>query len=274
MSLLDTFENINVSESDMISEHDHEVCKGYEQQFNEALHVYHSTLEQYKKLFERYPVDEYGHKIGIIDGFKDIDHVSNRISSAKGMFIKLVCKHFENTYKITINHSAFKLPTPLSYLDIVKAINDQLGGLNFEEKAVEEIKRDIQRVINCSCIEVKKRKVLLPHFISIDSYWKKFGKTRIHFGEQEKIRYLAKALSHYEFGYIELHYQYIHLLNYLYRNEEHESLIFTKHEMFSKEVTSITLRKNGKIEIEFVASKNAEQFASNYLGWTGAISND
>lgn len=264
LNLVDKFESIEIGITDVISVHDEHVCKSHQKQYLESLVVYEDVLKKYQELYSGYSKDGFGHKEGPISDWDDIRHTQTRIEKATNFFVDAICHHFERKYKITLNRGfKEKYNTAITYQDIVHEILGQLGGLNFEEKATRELKEQLLNYYHKT--EVVKRKVNLKGFMYTEEGFS--GNKRLHYSWREKLYCLSANLSHFEFGDIEPSFKYNQLMQELDQNRDYEELTFKKHLIFHDDVRSLTFRKNGKVEIEFIDENTALKFAREYLGW-------
>ncbi|WP_182101552.1 hypothetical protein [Niallia taxi] len=264
LSLVEKFESIEIGLTDVISVHDEHVCKFHQKQYLDALRIYEEVLKKYQEIYSAYSNNEFGHRDGPISDWDDIRHTQTRIEKAFGEFINSICYHFERRYKFTINRDfKEKYDTTITYHDIVHEIVGQLDGLNFEEKAVRELK---EQLLNYYFkVEVVKRKANLKGFMYTEEGFS--GNKRFHYSWREKLYCLTANLSHFEFGDIEPTQKYNQLMQELDRNRDDEEFTFKKHPILYDDVKSLTFRKNRKVEIEFLDEGTALKFAREYLGW-------
>lgn len=261
MSILNKFANVTIENETRISKEDQLFCEAQERFYKEALNALLTALVALKAVFNTYvKVDQYDR--GFIDDHYDIRHTEDRMKAIKNEFISRICSHFQKTYNITIETGDIKQKYDLNvtYQNVIDEIFDQLGGFNFNEKAVKEIKEKISNEVKYDKIEVKNNKLTISSFIYIDHFDKKWGKIRMSYNCREKVYKLFTALSHFETGEKEILYYYKQLAESF-----REDNPFTKFELGYNLVQSIKSFQNGKVEIVFQTNQQAEEFKREYL---------
>ncbi len=263
--LLSKFENIKIENDTRISEFDRAFCEKQEKMYYEAKNAMQQTLELFKSIYENYSDDIKKNYKGYIDRHKDIIHAENRMEKFKSEFISNIIYHFQNQYNVTLESGEIRhkfKQKDIAYQDIVNEIFEQLGGFNFKEKAIKEIKDKCRDTIyNADKITIKKNKMSIQDFVWWHDDWR--GKKGLSYGDS-KVSPLFKALSHFEAGETEMLGYYINLYQELNRGEE-EYDIFSKYELGYNKVESIKLYKNGKIDIVFQSTQDAIKFKNEYL---------
>lgn len=264
-ALLSKFENVVIKNDTRISEVDRAYCEKQEKMYKEAIQVMQQTLELFKELYGTYSVTEKSNYRGYIEEFKDIRNIEDRINDFKSKFISNIFSHFERSYNVTLNSSEIRKKYDLSitYQNIIDEVFEQLGGFNFQEKAVKEIK-DASRdtVYRGDKLTIKKGKLSIQDYVWWSSYsWDNEKKLSYN---DSKVRPLFKALSHFETGVVETLSYYNNIYDELYKGDKTYD-IFSKYELGYNKVKSIKFYKNGKVDIEFQTQQQAEEFKREYL---------
>lgn len=262
--LLNKFQSVTIQNDIRISEIDRAFCEKQEKMYKEAIQAMQQTLELFKNIYATYPEnDNYDYySKGYIDDYKDIKHIEDRMNDFKNNFINKVLRHFEKAYNVTLESAEIikKYDLDITYNNIIDEIFEQLGGFNFNEKAIQEIKDRLKNSIRNNNVSVNKNKVSINNFIYIDHFDKKWGRVRLSYGSKETINKLFNALSLFETGETENTFYYNSLLKKLENDDP-----FYKHEIGYNSVQSIRPYQNGKIEIVFKTSEQAQQFKNEYL---------
>jgi hypothetical protein len=261
-ALLNKFANVTIKNENRISELDQKYCEKQEKTYREALHVMEKTLESFKLIYNNYSDADKNNYSTYIDKFDDIRHLEDRIEKIKGGFISRIIYHFEKTYNVTLKDPELKkkYDVTVTYQDIVNEVFEQLGGFNFNEKAVQEIKDKISNEVRNDNIEIKKNKLTIPYFVYVDHFDKKWGRIRMSYSCRDKVGRLFKALTHFEIGETETVWYYQNIQQSL--NEDNP---FIKYELGYEKVQSIKFFQNGKVEITFQNMQQAEEFKNEYL---------
>lgn len=266
-SILSKFDNITIENDERISPADKEYCELKEAKYNSALSIMKQCLSLYNSIYD--PTTDDGYRSedskGYIDKHYDIKHTEERIDKIKNEFISDIMYYFEKTYNVTLakNEVKQKFDSDLTYENIIDEVFEQLGGFNFTEKAITEIKEASRNTIyRDDKISINKGKISIIDYIYWDNSWdnkyKKLGYS------DTKVRTLFAALSHYETGNTDTLYYYDDMYNEFYRGSQ-DFDIFSKYTLGHNKVNSFKNFKNGKIEIEFQTNEQAQEFVSNYL---------
>jgi hypothetical protein len=264
-SLLNKFSSVKIENSSRISETDQAFCEKQEKMYREALAALQKTLEMFTEIYNSYTDYDKKNYITYIDDHNDIWHIKDRIVKIKDSFISRIVNHFKQAYKVTLEtgelYRKYK-DIDVTYQNIVDEVFEQLGGFNFEEKAIQEIKNNCRdSIYNDDKITIKKGKLIINDYIYWGHTWD--NKKRLGYSDS-KIMPLFKALSHFETESIETLFYYDQMYNALYEGEGKFD-IFSNYEIGYNIVNTIKFFKNGKIEIEFQTQQQAEEFKKEYL---------
>lgn len=266
-NLLNKFQAVTISNDNRISEKDRAYCEKHEKMYLEAVTAMKQALNSFQSIFDNNKTNEYdsAYRRGYIDQYDDINKMKDRITKVKNDFISNILYHFQDQYSVTLSSADIKVKykeKEITYQNVIDEIFEQLGGFNFNEKAVKELKdKSRETVYNKDHITVKKSKLILNNFIWWDSYsWegKKLGYS------DSKVKPLFAALSHFETGETETEFYYNSIYTKLYEGEKKND-IFSKFDLGYNIVKSIKCFKNGKLEIEFESMEQALEFSKEYL---------
>lgn len=265
-TLLNKFDMVTIENDTRISEFDRKYCEKQERMYNEAVTAMKQTLELFKGIYENYSDSDKKNYKHYIDSHSDIRHIEDRLTDFKNSFIHRIISHFEKTYNVTLRDSDINRKykdIEVTYNNIVDEIFEQLGGFNFEEKAVNElIKACKETVYNDTKIKVTKNKLSIQDFV----YWQSYSWDNSYtIGYSDgKVNSLFKALSHFEEGSTDTLFYYDQIYEQLNAGSR-EYDILSKFEIGYNIVESIKFFKNGKVEIVFQTHEQAQQFATTYL---------
>lgn len=265
-ALLSKFENIKIENDTRISETDRAYCEKQEKLYKEAVQAMKQTLELFKTIYKNYSdADIRNYKV-YIHKFDDISHTEDRIKEFKNMFVSHIISYFQKAYNVTLNSSEILKKykeREITYQNIIDEIFEQLGGFNFQEKAINEIKEAARNTVyNSDKITIKKGKLSIQDFV----YWNRYSWSDEHslsWGDS-KVRPLFKGLSHFETEETETAFYYESIYKELNAGDRTYD-IFSKYELGYEKVKSIKFYKNGKIDIEFETNEQAQQFKNEYL---------
>lgn len=267
-SLLSKFNSVTIQNDTRISELDRKYCENQEKMFKEAVTAMNNALELFKTIHKLH-TEEKGksehYHYEYIDHHHDIRHTENRLKEIKNNFINNIISHFQRAYNVTLESGGIKIKYDINvtYDNIVDEIFNQLGGFNFEEKAVNELIAACKDTIyRNDKITIKKNKLTINDFVWWDSTWTWDG-LRIGYSDK-KVSPLFKGLSHFETGSTETLFYFANIYSQLTKGSKHHD-IFSKYEIGYNLVEAIKFFKNGKIEIVFQTNQQAEEFKRIYL---------
>lgn len=268
INLIDKFSSIDITVDQRISELEAEYCKKQEMIFYESRDLLKKYLDEMTTLYEKHSKkDVYrDREESFLNEYEDLDKVKSRIKGIYRAFIQRITEFFVKRYNVTLSSSKIEEKydeKSISYSIVLDEIFEQLGGLSFKEKAIEEIKVASRNVVyNKSKIQITKNKLSINDWI----YWD----TSI-VNENKSVRYddirvkpLWLALSHFMNGSVEMGDRLSQIYQELRRGSGDYD-IFSKYEIGLNNLESLKMFKNGKIEIVFNEHENAEAFKNEYL---------
>jgi len=267
-NLLDKFSAIDIQVDQRISEIEAEYCKRQEVIFYETRDILKRNLSELNNLYEKYgEKDSFsGREESFLSTYDDLKYIKNRIDSIYKGFISRITHYFAIRHKVSLssNEIVGKYDeNSISYTIILDEIFEQLGGLSFKEKAVEEIKAASRSIIyNKSNLHIAKNKLSIIDCVYWDSGFLDDNKSIRY--DDRRVRPLFLALSHFMNGSVEMIYRLGEIYQQLNRGSSYYD-IFSKYEIGIYNVESLKMFKNGKIEIVFSEHENAEAFKNEYL---------
>lgn len=267
-NLLDKFSAIDIKVDQRISEIEAEYCKRQEVIFYETRDILKRNLSELNNLYEKYgEKDSFsGREESFLSTYDDLKYVKNRIDSIYKGFISRITHYFARRHKVSLssNEIVGKYDeNSISYTIILDEIFEQLGGLSFKEKAVEEIKAASRSIIyNKSNLHIAKNKLSIIDCVYWDSGFIDDSKSIRY--DDRRVKPLFLALSHFMNGSVEMIYRLGEIYQQLNRGSRDYD-IFSKYEIGIYNVESLKMFKNGKIEIVFREHENAEAFKNEYL---------
>lgn len=267
-NLLDKFNAIDIKVDQRISEIEAEYCKRQEVIFYETRDILKRNLSELNNLYEKYgEKDSFsGREESFLSTYDDLKYVKNRIDSIYKEFISRITHYFARRHKVSLssNEIVGKYDeNSISYTIILDEIFEQLGGLSFKEKAVEEIKAASRSIIyNKSNLHIAKNKLSIIDCVYWDSGFIDDSKSIRY--DDRRVKPLFLALSHFMNGSVEMIYRLGEIYQQLNRGSRDYD-IFSKYEIGIYNVESLKMYKNGKIEIVFSEHENAEAFKNEYL---------
>ncbi|MFY0521537.1 hypothetical protein ACOMCU_27545 [Lysinibacillus sp. UGB7] len=268
LTLLDKFNAIDISVDQRISEHEVEFCKRQEMIFYETRDMLKKYLDEMTILYDKY--SEKNNDIDRAEGFlcnhEDLNKVKSRLASIYKEFVYRITNFFERRHKVSLSYTNIEEKNDensISFSVILEEIFEQLGGLSFKDKAVEEIKAASRNIIyNKNNLQITKSKLALIDCIWWDSYCSDDRKEISY--DDKRVKPLFLALSHFIYGTVEMHWSLSSIYQEL-RKGSKEYDIFSKYELGVNYLESIKIFKNGKIELVFSDHENAEIFKNEYL---------
>jgi hypothetical protein len=251
--LLSKFDNVEVTADSKVSADDLEFCQEQETNYKALIMTYEGFYDELNKI-----------SCSTFYGVMSSYDYKDSLEKIKESFIKNICYHFINKYKVTINHEKIinKLNFESGFQDVLDNIFIQLDGYSFSEKAEKEIKDNSKEMFKYGDkVSIKGNKLVLDGYFShLDSIWKEYRLS------ESKVNKIFQSLQLFDSGSImeneELKNKYCGYDNSK-KLENYER--YTTQTL--KKAKSIKFFKNGKLEIEFIGNQEATTFASEYCGY-------
>lgn len=149
--------------------------------------------------------------------------------------------------------------------DILDDIFNQLGNVSFNDKALEEVKKDISDACKSwrdeNIVTVKNGKISIKDFIYYDSWGLQWGGSYRN-NNEDKIINIFKLITYYNTNELKNDYEFITKpLN------DYDNKYIGIYEINDNILKSFKTFKNGKIELNFMNGLKALDFAKKYLGY-------
>lgn len=201
--------------------------------------------------------------------FKEIENlINNVIYYFKEKYnVKLEYKEHSKDYslssRITKAEENFKYFMNIKIDDIVNDIFEEMGGMSFNDKSLDESKSAILgacRSYNRTLTDVKGVNVNISDFLYYDVWGKDWGEYRNT--SQEKIIHLFKLISYENTNELSNNYEFITTPLNNYNNK-----FIGEYEINDSILKSFKTFKNGKIQLKFNSGSQALSFAKKYLGY-------
>ncbi|UXJ71388.1 hypothetical protein [Lysinibacillus fusiformis] len=267
LTLLEKLEQVEMTTETRISSQDNEHCIQQEKLYKGAFTLLKNTLDAFEAHYELQVNDfnlDYS-KRGYIDSHDDIRHIKTRIDSNYEKFVSRMVSYFEKEYTVTLDANCIiekYTPESIDYSKVVEEIFEQLGGLNFSEKAEQELIANSRSLVrNKSNIKITKSKITIAYLVNWSTGWN--DKYRLGYSNNN-IEKLFEALSHFEnketkmLEPFKVHFE-------LLKKGEEEYDIFKKYDYSLSKVAGIRFYKNLKVEIFLMSNEDADTFNSSYL---------
>ncbi|PYE51614.1 hypothetical protein HUB98_06240 [Paenibacillus barcinonensis] len=247
------FDEIEITNDQRVSDDDYKFCQEQETNYKALIVAYENFYSELNKV-------PHGSFHGVMSSYE----YENSLKKIKESFIRNICYHFINKYKVTIDSEKIikKLDFESDFQDVLDNIFIQLEGCSFTEKAEKEIKDNTKEIFKYGeKILIKGNKLNLDgYFAHYDSIWKRYELN------EDRVSKILASLQLFDSGLLtineELKDKYCGYQNLL-KLENYER--YTTQEM--KKVKTIKFFKNGKLDIEFIGNQEAARFASEYCGY-------
>lgn len=287
LNLLEKFENVEIKNTERISQEDFDKMEQWKQEFE----LFKSKFYQYEMFYKNNPITAPLHDREVsysdIQPKKMLRWLYENFMIEASSYISRIYYYFSKKYNVRLDNNfkekgteyyegrmeesqnRLKFYLNFEYNMVIDDIYEQLGGFNFNEKAVQELKENTRSIYyyndygKSSNMKVKKNKLIINGgFAYKDSIWNEY-----RLSNSNTMSKIFTSLYHFDNNTIvkndtELHNKYCG-----YQNERNLDN-FEKYEPKSLEkVKSIKIFKNGKMEIQFNNSKDALIFAKEYCGY-------
>lgn len=283
MDLEGLFDNIEIENNNRLSKEDQEKMN----QFDEILKDLQKNGQKYIDFYRENKLYNYSSrsennkeevKISIWSLeenfvqevlFKEIENlINNVIYYFKEKYnVKLEYKEHSKDYsldrRITKAEENFKYFMNITIDDIVNEIFEEMGGMSFNDKALDESKIAILeacRGYNRTLTDVKGVNVNITDFLYYDAWGKDWGEYRNN--SKEKIIHLFKLISYENTNELVNNYEFITTPLNNYNNK-----FIGEYEINDSILKSFKTFKNGKVQLKFNSGSQALSFAKKYLGY-------
>ncbi|MEX3623610.1 hypothetical protein [Viridibacillus arvi] len=266
VNFLDKFNVIDISTEERISQTEADYCKFQEKVFYETRDALKKSLQVLTDVYDKYKNQKSdGDEVNHLSTYSDINVMEKRIRDVYEGFVSRITYYFKKRHKVSLSsgdiHKKYD-ENSITYSIILDEIFEQLGGLTFKEKAVQEIKvASRETIYKKSNVTIAKNKLSI-----IDAVWwdTTFDDSKSIGYSDSRVQPMFLALSHFENGSVEMHGQLSSIYRELYRGTRDYD-IFSKYEINENKLKSIKMFKNKKVEIVFADNTTAETFKNEYL---------
>lgn len=246
------FEAVKIDKSSLISAEDRKFCEELQQKFDEAV----SLILKAQQFYQDHEMSNV-----FLSTKNLVKELDEKLTAKTSSFISKIVWHFRTNYSVTIDQDKFrKYDHTVTYQEIVEEILAQMDGMNFEEKAREEIRNAVRESIyNPTKIKVQSNKVSIADYLYFEEWFGKYGNRR-----SEKLDKLLKAIELFESGSFVVSEQLSKINEKTYRDDWFNEFTFP----FFHKFQAMRFYKNGKVELKFKSHELAMQFAREFLNYT------
>ncbi|ACA42300.1 hypothetical protein [Lysinibacillus sphaericus] len=266
-NLMERLNAVEITTDNRISEIELDYCKKIEAVYLDSKQVLEDVLSSLTTVFDRQKnVKINGKDLYYLSEFEDIYYVEKRLTYIYRRFVSDITCFFAQRHNVTISSDDIKKKysyETITYSLIVDEIFEQLGGLNFKEKAIEEIKTNSRKIVyQKDRIIVSRNKMSIDDLIWWNSYAYDGGKELDY--SDSNLRSLFIALSHF-IGNKETMLKELENIYAALRIGDKHYDIFSKYEINIGCLVSFKVFKNRKVELVFSDNTSAEAFKNEYL---------
>lgn len=285
LNLENLFSNVKIENDKRLSAEDNEKMEEYKK----VLADMREKFKLYLVFYKENPIKniDYDGKIKNVMGVKNSiytfeeEFIINVIFKQTTHFINDIYCYFKNKYNVTLEYKEhntdyyvgrqakaeenFNYFMNVSIDDILDDIFNQLGNISFDDRALEEVKKEIKDACKSwrdeKIVTVKNGKITIKDFIYYDSWALKWSEGYRN-NNQDKIVNLFKLVTYYNTNELNNNYEFITKpLN------DYDNKYIGIYEINDSILKSFKTFKNGKIELNFTNGLKALDFAKKYLGY-------
>lgn len=270
-NVLDLFKNVTVDHKNLLSVQDEQFGKDVEKAYCEKISTLSGILDTLKKSANPviYPASYNGYKC-TFDYMNLIGTTEKEIAIALESFIGAITSYFRNEYNVSVEADERETsrfvdenaahPENVNFNIIFeKFVFEKLGGLNFKEKAIKEIKDNCRANFQYNKGKIKKNTIEVSSFFWIDSFLHQYyNQAEIRYDSKVRLYDLMNAIALFD----ESAEANITWFKSAVNNGKNEAIIRV-HDLGDK-ILSIRLFKNGKIILKFNTFENCRRFYEEY----------
>lgn len=278
--ILESFENVEIKNENRLCEEDLNFLEDLQEKFNNMREKFKMYIDFYENN-KIYDLEEKELKRSIYD--LKSDFIKEIVFPKCIAFINKIYNYFKKKYNVTLefmNHDTdYYLNgrekraeenlnwfiNELDYNLILDDIFNQLEGVNFKERGIQEIKNNVierTRGWKKSNVDIKGKNLTIQNYISFDS-WSSSKEYQILYSNRTYMENLFNLVSIFETDDIQKN-EINNLLNNISSYEDATGKIF---ELPYKKVTGVKFYKNGKVQLIFDTGVSALEFAQEYLNY-------
>ncbi|XZI06019.1 hypothetical protein ACSXDM_15755 (plasmid) [Clostridium perfringens] len=278
--ILESFENVEIKNENRVCEEDLNFLENLQEKFNNAKVGFKKYIEFYREN-KLYDLEEKEIKISC-DSLEEY-FVENIVFRECKSFISDIYSYFEKKYNLTLEKIKIDEDYSLQFREVrakqnlkwfmetldynlvLDNIFNQLEGVSFKEKGIQEIKNNVierTRGWKKSNVDIKGKNLTIQNYISFDS-WSSSKEYQILYSNRTYMENLFNLVSIFETDDIQKN-EINNLLNNISSYEDATGKIF---ELPYKKVTGVKFYKNGKVQLIFNSGISALEFAKEYLNY-------
>ncbi|EGT3606762.1 hypothetical protein ACSW9O_15245 (plasmid) [Clostridium perfringens] len=279
--ILESFDNVEIENKNRLCDEDLSVMEDLQEKFNNVKEGFKKYIEFYREN-KIYNLEEKEIKFSC-DNLEE--HFVNKIMFPECCsFISDVYCYFEKKYNVSLEKKYHDKDYNLDYrgerakenlrwfmeeLDynlILDDIFNQLDGVNFRDKGIEQLKNQVVEKTKGwkkSNIDIKGKNLNLKDYLYFSSWGRDYGEYKIGYDNKIHIENLLKLVTIYK--YKEIRNDIINdIVDSL---QGWKDVTITKFEFEELKGIGIKFYKNGKVQLIFNSGIEALEFAQEYLNY-------
>lgn len=278
--ILESFENVEIKNENRLCEEDLNFLEDLQEKFNNAKAGFKKYIEFYREN-KLYNLKEKEITISC-DSLEEY-FVENIIFRECKCFISNIYSYFEKKYNLILERIKVDEDYSLQFREkeakqnlkwfmetldynlILDDIFNQLEGVSFKERGIQEIKNNVierTKGWNETRINIKGKNLNLKDYLYFDRWDIDRGDYKIFYRNESHVKNLLKLISLYENGEIDNNLDEI--LKNIKQFKDVTGQIF---KLSYEKVTGIKFYKNGKVQLIFNSGISALEFAKEYLNY-------
>lgn len=278
--ILESFENVEIKNENRLCSEDLNFLEDLQEKFNNAKAGFKKYIEFYREN-KLYNLKEKEITISC-DSLEEY-FVENIIFRECKCFISNIYSYFEKKYNLILERIKVDEDYSLQFREkeakqnlkwfmetldynlILDDIFNQLEGVSFKERGIQEIKNNVierTKGWNETRINIKGKNLNLKDYLYFDRWDIDRGDYKIFYRNESHVKNLLKLISLYENGEIDNNLDEI--LKNIKQFKDVTGQIF---KLSYEKVTGIKFYKNGKVQLIFNSGISALEFAKEYLNY-------
>ncbi|MDC4245573.1 hypothetical protein [Clostridium perfringens] len=277
--ILENFDNIEIKNENRLCKEDLSFLEDLQEKLNKAKLSFNKYIEFYR---ENKLLDLEQKEVKLSCSNLEEYFVSKVVFMEGKSFISKIYNYFEKKYNLTLEKIKIDEDYSLQFREvrarqnlkwfmetldynlILDDIFNQLEGVSFKEKGIQEIKSNVierTRGWKKSNVDIKGKNLTIQNYISFNSWSSK--EYQILYSNRTYMENLFNLVSIFETDDIQKN-EIDNLLNNISSYEDATGQIF---ELPYKKVVGVKFYKNGKIQLIFDTGVSAIEFAQEYLNY-------
>lgn len=278
--IMNQFENVEIKNENRLCEEDLNFLEDLQEKFNNTKAGFKKYIEFYREN-KLYDLEKKEIKISC-DSLEEY-FVEKVVFRECEQFIYDIYNYFEKKYNLELetieidkDYSLRFRPEIaeknlnwfmeiLNYNIILDNIFNQLEGVSFKERGIQEIKNNVierTKGWNETRINIKGKNLNLKDYLYFDRWDIDRGDYKIFYSNESYVKNLLKLISLYENGEIDNNFDEI--LKNIKQFKDVTGQIF---KLSYEKVTGVKFYKNGKVQLIFNSGISALEFAKEYLNY-------